>query len=225
MPPNRKPAIAPRKRPTQSRAIQLVADVLEAAIRVLKREGGHRFTTVRVAQEAGVSVGSLYQYFPNKESLLFRLQQDEWEATYAMMHQLLHAPDRTPEQRLRCAVVAFFRTEWDEADLRRALDDAGALFRNAPPAKAFYRKAMQRLAPFFAEMLPRASAAEREHLADFTLTVLASVGEKITERGLSRKEVERWAEETADMLCAHLARVARTPATNVRASIGRRETP
>ena len=81
----RKPAISPRKAPQQARSSQMVADILEAALRVLAREGAARFTTVRVAEEAGVSVGSLYQYFPNKEALLYRLQTDEWQSTGSLL--------------------------------------------------------------------------------------------------------------------------------------------
>ncbi len=74
-------ASSPRRAPRQVRSAELVEAILEAAVRVLAREGARRFTTVRVAEEAGVSVGSLYQYFPNKEALLFRLQADEWKET------------------------------------------------------------------------------------------------------------------------------------------------
>src|SRR5580692_10776868 len=72
------PVVSARKRPQQERSTRLVADILEAAVRVLVREGAPRFTAARVAEAAGVSVGSLYQYFPNKEAILFRLQTEEW---------------------------------------------------------------------------------------------------------------------------------------------------
>jgi AcrR family transcriptional regulator len=61
-----------------------VADILQAAAQVLADEGAQRFTTARVAEKAGVSVGSLYQYFPNKASILFRLQTEEWRSTTAL---------------------------------------------------------------------------------------------------------------------------------------------
>ena len=77
----KKPCIATRKEPKQARSQQLVEKVLMAASRVLAAEGAHRFTAARVAEEASISVGSLYQYFPNKEAILFRLQSDEWEQT------------------------------------------------------------------------------------------------------------------------------------------------
>jgi DNA-binding transcriptional regulator YbjK len=56
----KKSVISARKRPRQRRSEQLVDAILEAAIRVLSREGAQRFTTARVAEAAGVSVGSLY---------------------------------------------------------------------------------------------------------------------------------------------------------------------
>ena len=82
---SKKSQIAARKRPVQARSARLVADILEAAARVLAREGARHFTTVRVAEEAGVSIGSLYQYFPSKEALLFRLQTDEWQDTWGVL--------------------------------------------------------------------------------------------------------------------------------------------
>ena len=59
-----------RKKPTQKRSINTVEAVFEACIQVLLVSGVERLTTTKVAERAGVSVGTLYQYFPNKESLL-----------------------------------------------------------------------------------------------------------------------------------------------------------
>jgi AcrR family transcriptional regulator len=63
----------PRKLPTQDRSKETVEAILQATALVLKREGYDRASTRRVAEVAGVSVGSLYQYFPNKESLVVAL--------------------------------------------------------------------------------------------------------------------------------------------------------
>ena len=79
------PRISSRKQPKQARSAGLVAAVLEAAAQVLATEGAQRFTMARVAEKAGVSVGSLYQYFPNKAAILFRLQSDEWRQTSELM--------------------------------------------------------------------------------------------------------------------------------------------
>jgi AcrR family transcriptional regulator len=61
----------PRKMPVQARSTATVEAINEATIQVLLSEGAERLTTTRVAERAGVSVGTLYQYYPNKQSLLF----------------------------------------------------------------------------------------------------------------------------------------------------------
>ena len=65
----------PRKTPMQSRAVFTVDAILEAAAYILIKEGWDKFTTNRVADRAGVNIASLYQYFPNKESIVVELQR------------------------------------------------------------------------------------------------------------------------------------------------------
>ena len=62
--------LEPRKTPVQARSAASVSAILEATIQVLLSVGKERLTTTRVAARAGVSVGTLYQYFPNKSALL-----------------------------------------------------------------------------------------------------------------------------------------------------------
>jgi AcrR family transcriptional regulator len=62
--------LEPRKSPVQARSAASVDAILEATIQVLLSVGKGRLTTTRVASRAGVSVGTLYQYFPNKSALL-----------------------------------------------------------------------------------------------------------------------------------------------------------
>ena len=68
--------ISPRKAPRQQRSEATVAAILQGATRVLSRESLAGFNTNRVAEVAGVSVGSLYQYFEDKEQILFELLQN-----------------------------------------------------------------------------------------------------------------------------------------------------
>lgn len=72
---NSRPATAldPRKRPRQKRSAATVEVILDGAARILEREGLERFNTNAVAAAAGVSVGSLYQYFPGKDALMAAL--------------------------------------------------------------------------------------------------------------------------------------------------------
>jgi AcrR family transcriptional regulator len=64
-----------RKTPRQARSTSTVEAIFEATIQVLLAEGPSRLTTTRVAERAGVSVGSLYQYFPNKQALFHALNE------------------------------------------------------------------------------------------------------------------------------------------------------
>ncbi|WP_213992250.1 TetR/AcrR family transcriptional regulator [Sodalis sp. dw_96] len=68
-------AVNARKTPQQARSTSTVEAIYEATIQVLLAEGPSRLTTTLVAERAGVSVGSLYQYFPNKQALFYALNQ------------------------------------------------------------------------------------------------------------------------------------------------------
>ena len=81
----RKTATLPRKAPTQARSKATVAIILQAATRVLAKESLDGFNTNRVAQIAGISVGSLYQYFPNKDALVTALIVAEHESLLAKL--------------------------------------------------------------------------------------------------------------------------------------------
>jgi AcrR family transcriptional regulator len=217
----RPPVISTKKSPRQARSKQLVDDILEAAVRVLTREGARRFTTVRVAEAAGVSVGSLYQYFPNKEALLFRLQADEWAETGAILEEMLADTRLAPLDRLRRVVLVFFRSEREESALRGALDDAGALIRDAPEARAHRAAVAHRVLGFLAEALPSVPPGERAFVADFLVTSLSAVAERITKHPLPRAELDTWARATAELHCGYLERLERD-ARKARQSGGRR---
>ena len=204
----RKPRISPRKAPTQRRSKQLVADILEAAIRVLKKDGARRFTTIRVAQTAGISVGSLYQYFPNKEAILFRLQADEWEATWAGVRQRLFA-DGQPEARLRAALRYFFQTEVDEAELRVALADASGLIREAHETQELMHRAQHDLRRFVAELAPTASRADRAFAAELALVSFGAIAEHCSEAPPATRALHRWADATAAMIAGWVTAMGR----------------
>lgn len=66
----RKPLTKPRKQATQRRAQATVDALIEATAHILVRDGFDQASTNRIARKAGVSIGSLYQYFPSKEALV-----------------------------------------------------------------------------------------------------------------------------------------------------------
>jgi AcrR family transcriptional regulator len=78
-----------RKPPQQSRSRATVAAILDAMTRILDREGPDAATTTRIAEVAGVSVGTLYQYFVDRDAILDALQDREFERTTDLMQRVL----------------------------------------------------------------------------------------------------------------------------------------
>ncbi len=81
--------LKPRKRPLQARARRTVEAILEGAAQVFEKHGYARTTTDRIAERAGVSVGSLYQYFPNKDAIIVALAERHQEAGLRRVRELL----------------------------------------------------------------------------------------------------------------------------------------
>lgn len=204
MPNRSSPRISSRKHPKQARSTQLVSDILTAAAQVLARDGAHRFTTARVAEKAGVSVGSLYQYFPNKEAILFRLQFDEWQQTTGLIESILADPSLQPFERLRKMIREFFRTECEEAEMRMALGDAQPFYRDAPEAFEHRRRGKAAALAFLEEAIPTASTEARAIAAELIAMTMSSVGEKVSAEPRPAAEVEAYAGAVGDMLCAYL---------------------
>jgi AcrR family transcriptional regulator len=204
----RQAQISSRKRPKQTRSTELVAAILEAAAQVLEAEGAQRFTTARVAERAGVSVGSLYQYFPNKAAILFRLQSDEWRRTSDLLRVILEDAQRPPLERLRALVHAFIRSECDEAAMRVALDDAAPLYRDAPEAREARASGEGTIQVFMREALPQASESTRALAADLITATMSKVGKRFSESPRSPEEIETYAGAMADMFCAYLKSLA-----------------
>lgn len=117
------PALQPRKAPKQARARATRDAILEAAAQLIARHGLSAFTTNAVAIRAGVSIGSLYQYFPNKDALmaaLIRRQQDRQAATLAAAVEGVAGDDLGAA--VRSLVRAAMQHHRDDSLLATAID-------------------------------------------------------------------------------------------------------
>lgn len=197
--------LGPRKQPKQARSRQMRADILEAALRVLADVDPRRFTMVRIAAVAGISIGSLYQYYPDKESLLVALHEREVEAAWAEVAAILAARGLAPRERVERTVTLFFRREAAEPPaMQHLMNVAARAARDSPRHQAVMTEARRGLAEFMAEVVAGDESRPPAFLVDVFVTTVTGVGLSIADRGLTPPEVDRWARTCSDMLCGYL---------------------
>lgn len=106
-----------RKRPVQQRSNQTVETILAAVERILEREGAERLTTSHVAERAGFSIGTVYQYFPDKHAMLSALaDRGQKNAQDAMLVEVRRAAPCSLETVARIIVRNTLRCNSDSAD-------------------------------------------------------------------------------------------------------------
>jgi AcrR family transcriptional regulator len=115
-------AFEPRKTPIQARSTVTVQAIFEATIQVLLSHGTERLTTTRVADRAGVSVGTLYQYYPNKRSLLFAVLENHINNVAAKVEAACENACHKPlAEMIQEVVEAFVDAKMERADISSAL--------------------------------------------------------------------------------------------------------
>jgi AcrR family transcriptional regulator len=111
----RKPLTNPRKEATQGRSRVTVDALVEATARILVKEGFDKASTNRIAEVAGVSVGSLYQYFPSKEALVAavieRHQQEIKQTVRGELAEVLALPVEKAVRRLIAVAIKAHRVD------------------------------------------------------------------------------------------------------------------
>jgi AcrR family transcriptional regulator len=197
--------LKPRKEPQQARSLQMREDILTAALRVLKREGALRFTTPRVAEAAGISVGSLYQYYPNKQALVFALHSRVVEQSWLEVERILDNPRASARLKIRRIARMFFLQETsDVSDYGPALQQAEIYFADQPEYRTMNRKILERFTLFLRRAQPKTATGQATFGARLLVTMLDSVGRAVAAMQLPRAEVNRWAQACADMIADHL---------------------
>ncbi|MBA3394333.1 MAG: TetR family transcriptional regulator [Deltaproteobacteria bacterium] len=114
----------PRKRPRQHRSKATVDTILGATARVLVKQGFDGLTTNSVAEAAGVSIGSLYQYFPNKEALVAALiEQHVEQMNAAILDELTRVAALPMAEAVRAVIELTIRAHSIEPELHRVLTE------------------------------------------------------------------------------------------------------
>lgn len=121
----RSPTRLARRQPRQRRARQTVEAILQAVVKVLQREGVEGITTNRIAEVAGVSIGSVYQYFPDKAAIFAALHQRHVDAVDRMLQaRLLQHAASSLEALVRALVEAMVELHAAEPELHELLSVA-----------------------------------------------------------------------------------------------------
>ena len=117
-------ALKPRKKPLQARSTVTVDAIVEATIRILRRDGWAACTTTRIATLAGVSVGSLYQYFPNRNAIAVEIVRQRTRIYLDAVMAADLSGAASPEEAVDAVIAAFVVEKRKGLDVSLALRDA-----------------------------------------------------------------------------------------------------
>lgn len=136
----------PAKRPRQSRSRATVEAILEAATEVLNREGYDETSTNKIAARAGVSIGSLYQYFPNKDVIIGELQRRHQVDMLSLMDSAFATATQEPlTQAVRVIIRAALDTHRLAPEMHRVFAEVVPPTINAEPRSRLQRFIEDRL--------------------------------------------------------------------------------
>jgi AcrR family transcriptional regulator len=182
-------SLKPRKTPRQARSAVTVNAISEATIQVLLLEGARRLTTTRVAERAGVSVGTMYQYFPHKQALLYAvLQQHLGTVAEAVEAACLHLKGQPVVSMVDGLVAAYVDAKTTRAEVSRAL----YLVAGELDTAELLGDISKRIHVATARLLASApdAAVKPKDLQDVTFTLLAAMAgttRAVFERGATRQ--------------------------------------
>jgi AcrR family transcriptional regulator len=172
LPPSTPNGLKPRKIPRQARAEATVDAIFEATIQVLLAEGERRLTTTRVAQRAGVSVGTMYQYFPHKQALLYAVL--EWHLAHvaaAVEAACQRHRGRPISEMADVLVGAFLDAKLERLDFSKAL----YLVTEDLDTTTLLAGAVNRNVASTAALLATAPDADFENLSTVAFTVFSGI--------------------------------------------------
>lgn len=158
-----------RKAPRQARSTLTVEAIHEATIQVLLADGTARLTTTSVAERAGVSVGTLYQYFPNKQALFFAVNERYLDRLAERVEDACRRHHGRPYAEMAAALVGtYVEVKTERRDLTRVLYLAAGEINVAGPVEMM----TQRVEAAGEAMFATASDGPFENLPTVNLTIL-----------------------------------------------------
>jgi AcrR family transcriptional regulator len=193
-------AFEPRKTPIQARSTVTVEAISEAAIQVLLSRGAERLTTTRVAERAGVSVGTLYQYYPNKRSLLFAVMEQHLDNVATRVEAACKgACHKKLAEMIREMVEAFVDAKMERADISTALYRISADVGGPALIKRISQRTRQAVEAML-QTAPDAKLPPDRINIDLMLSAMAGVMRSLLEAGPSSATLRKSREQLV-LLC------------------------
>lgn len=197
----------PRKAPGQQRSRETVAAIIEAAARILAEEGASGFNTNSVARRAGVSVGSLYQYFPNKEALVRSLLGRRIRAAEASRPpELTEGSTASIEEGIRASVRWHVATHLAEPKLEVVLNRLAADILEEGEFEAFEHHYEQAVRRFLARHADRLRVRDADIAAFLVMQLLQSASNRALVHHHAALKDGRLEAEMADIILRYLVR-------------------
>jgi AcrR family transcriptional regulator len=204
--------LSPRKTPRQARAAFTLDAIFEATIQLLVADGMHRLTTTKVADRAGVSVGTMYQYFPHKEALVYAVNERYLEILAARIEATCRAQHGRPiGEMVEALIDTYWRAKTERADVTRALYRSVAELDNQPLIDAFAKRADAATSA----MLASATDATFTDLKGVNLTLVTVIFGAVRnafERNLRPAETRKLRRQLVMMCRSYLESAARASA-------------
>jgi AcrR family transcriptional regulator len=202
----------PRKTPTQVRSAASVDAIMQATIQVLLQEGKSRLTTTRIAQRAGVSVGTLYQYFPNKSSLLQALLKQHLDSVALAIETACQAAHGAPLAHMAETVIAaFVQAKFHNIDSSVALYAVSDDLEGKRIARTMHVRAIKAMTAML-ETAPGKPIPAPDPVAATLLSAVAGVSRSMLETGVTRTTMATMEKELTTMVRAYLEASARNAA-------------
>ncbi|MBT2299406.1 TetR/AcrR family transcriptional regulator [Variovorax paradoxus] len=197
---------SPRKMPRQARSQHTVEAVLTAGAQVLIELGYEKATTSRMAERAGVSIGSLYQYFPNKESVVAALIERHADDVVAMFDTALSAPSvASIHDGLQAVIAAVFAAHRLDPKLHKILNEQVPRVGRLGKAMDTSRRITKRLESFLVERKGELrDGLDPAVAAVVTETVLEAIGHRAILQPSGSFTMRTAAPEAFALLAAYL---------------------
>lgn len=194
----------PRKRPRQARSVATVEAIFEATIQVLLREGIHRLTTTRVAERAGVSVGTMYQYFPHKQALLYALNEHYLDLVAERVEAACRAQyGASTEAMVEALVTAYWQAKTERSEVTRALYRSAVELDNEALIDAFAKR-MDAATMAMLKSAPDADYASIDLVNVTLLSVIFGTVRNVFERNLPSAQQSAIRRQLATMCLSYL---------------------